>query len=188
MKLIVGLGNPGSAYERNLHNTGFLFLEQLAKELGDPPFREKFQAEIAKSNWRGEDFILMKPLTFMNNSGQSVSACQKFFKIELEEIVVIYDDLDLPPGKARFRSNGGHGGHNGVRSIMQHLENQDFKRVRLGIGRPPAGMEPRHYVLSNWKDADLSQFAKIQNEVIESLIRFISDSIFETRSFSNNDC
>jgi len=188
MKLIVGLGNPGSAYERNLHNTGFLLLEQLAKELGDLPFREKFQAGIAKSHWKGEAFILMKPLTFMNNSGQAVSACQNFFKIDLTEIVVIYDDLDLPSGKARFRSNGGHGGHNGVRSIIQHLGNQNFKRVCLGIGRPPAGMVPRHYVLSNWKDNDWGKFAKIQNEVIESLIRFISDSIFETISFSNNGC
>ena len=184
MKLIVGLGNPGEAYQRNLHNTGFMMLDQLAMRLGSPPLRKKFYSVIAKSHWAGADFILMKPMNFMNNSGQAVSACQQFFNISTEEIAVIYDDLDLPLGMARFRLNGGHGGHNGVRSIIQHLGTEDFKRVRLGIGRPPTGMDPMNYVLSNWKEVNLQKMQELQSEVIDGLIRFISNSIFENTSFS----
>ncbi|MBF0277984.1 MAG: aminoacyl-tRNA hydrolase [SAR324 cluster bacterium] len=188
MKLVVGLGNPGPVYEKNLHNAGFQMLDLLAGHLAAPPFRQKFHAEISKSSRAGQDFILMKPQTFMNNSGQAVFACQKFFKISLEEIAVIYDDLDLPSGKARFRISGGHGGHNGIRSMIEHLGSNEFKRVRLGIGRPPEGTVPRNYVLSDWRKTDLEKFEKIQNEVLEQLIRFIDDSIFEASSFNVNNC
>ncbi|MBF0286754.1 MAG: aminoacyl-tRNA hydrolase [SAR324 cluster bacterium] len=182
MKLIVGLGNPGAGYEQNRHNIGFLVLDQLAKHLGGASFREKFHALIAKSSVGSENFILMKPLTFMNNSGQAVVACMNFFKISVNEVAIIYDDLDLPTGKVRFRVSGGHGGHNGIRSIIQHLKTQDFKRIRFGIGRPPQGMAPRDYVLSNWNESDKQQINQVQEETIPHLMRFISHSEFKDTS------
>ena len=185
MKLIVGLGNPGIAYQHYLHNAGFMVLDQLAECLDAPSFHNKFQAAITKSDWKGRQYILMKPMTFMNNSGLTVFACSQFFKIPVEEeMVVIYDDLDLPLGKVRFRLKGGHGGHNGVRSIIEHLGTERFKRIRLGIDRPPDGVTPRDYVLSKWRKADMQKFEKIQHSVIHYLMRFINNSVFENTSFT----
>ena len=185
MKLIVGLGNPGIAYQGQLHNAGFMVIDQLARRLDAPSFNNKFQAAITKSAWQGTGYILMKPMTFMNNSGQTVYACSQFFKIPVEEeMVVIHDDLDLPLGKARLRLEGGHGGHNGVRSIIEQLGTERFKRIRLGIDRPPEGVTPRDYVLSSWRSGDRQKFQKIQDSVIHFLMRFINDSIFANTSFS----
>lgn len=185
MKLIIGLGNPGVAYERHLHNTGFMVLDQLAWQLDAPLFREKFAATITKSSWEQAPYILMKPMTYMNKSGQAVSECARYFKIPTEEVVVIYDDWALPSGEARFRMAGGHGGHNGIRSIIDCLGTQNFKRVRLGIDAPPQGVAWQNYVLSNWSNEKLLRLQKIQNEVIHGLIQFIGDSVFENTSFSS---
>ena len=185
MKLIVGLGNPGITYQHQRHNAGFMVVDQLAQCLDAPSFYNKFQAAITKSEWEGTRFVLMKPMTFMNNSGRTVFACSQFFKIPVEEqMVVVYDDLDLPLGKVRFRLKGGHGGHNGVRSIIEQLGTERFKRIRLGIGRPPQGVTPRNYVLSKWWKGDLRKFNKIQDSVIHYLMRFINDSVFENTSLS----
>ncbi len=185
MKLIVGLGNPGIAYQHQRHNAGFMVVDQLARCLDAPSFYNKFQAAITKSEREGTRFVLMKPMTFMNNSGRTVFACSQFFKIPVEEeMVVVYDDLDLPLGKVRFRLKGGHGGHNGVRSIIEHLGTERFKRIRLGIGRPPDGVSPRNYVLGKWWKGDLRKFNKIQDSVIHYLTRFINDSVFENTSLS----
>ena len=185
MKLIVGLGNPGIAYQHQRHNAGFMVVDQLAQCLDAPSFYSKFQAAITKSEWEGTRFVLMKPMTFMNNSGRTVFACSQFFKIPVEEeMVVVYDDLDLPLGKVRFRLKGSHGGHNGVRSIIEQLGTERFKRIRLGIGRPPQGVSPRNYVLSKWWKGDLRKFNKIQDSVIHYLMRFINDSVFENTSLS----
>lgn len=185
MKLIVGLGNPGIKYANHLHNAGFIVLDQLADRLNVVNFKEKFNAIYAKSSQNGEDFILMKPMTFMNNSGEAVSACMKFFKISFQNLVVIFDDLDLEVGKVRFRLNGGHGGHNGMRSIIQYLGTNDFKRVRLGISRPPERMSVSNYVLSNWKEEELTKLNHIEDGILEYLIRFIKDSVFENTSLQH---
>ena len=182
MKLIIGLGNPGDAHAKQLHNTGFMVLDQLAQELDAPPFRDKFSAAFTKSLCAQEPYILMKPMTYMNNSGQAVWQCAKYFKIPPEAMVVIYDDWDLPVGTARFRNTGGHGGHNGMRSIINILGTQNFKRVRLGIDAPPAGMVRPNYVLSNWQTERWSRFQEVQPLVIEGLKQFIEDSIFENVS------
>ena len=188
MKLIVGLGNPGIAYQHQRHNAGFMVVDQLAQRLEAPSFYNKFQAAITKSEWEGTRFVLMKPMTFMNNSGRSVFVCSQFFKIPVEEeMVVVYDDLDLPLGKVRFRLKGSHGGHNGVRSIIEHLGTERFKRIRLGIGRPPQGVSPRNYVLSKWWKEDLRKFNKIRDSVFHNLMRFINDSVFENTSLSLPD-
>jgi len=140
MKMLVGLGNPGSKYEKTRHNIGFRFLDLLAKSeglsFGSAP---RFSAETATYTLNGNKVLLVKPQTFMNNSGESVAPLAKYYDIEPEDITVVYDDLDLPSGKLRIKHGGGHGGHNGLRSINQHLPNTDYTRVKIGIGRPPSG-------------------------------------------------
>jgi PTH1 family peptidyl-tRNA hydrolase len=135
MKLIVGLGNPGGQYEDTRHNIGFMVIDKLAREIGRDTLKweenTKHQAMIAKVG----DVILVKPITFMNNSGMAVSKLASFYKIDPSDVWVIHDDLDLPLGKIRIRQNGGTGGHNGVDSILKHLGTDGFLRVRLGIGR-----------------------------------------------------
>lgn len=135
MKLIVGLGNPGKEYENTRHNCGFMAIDYLAQDLGVTINQAKFKGLYAKIKVEGEDVILLKPQTYMNLSGESVSEVMKFFKIDKEDVLVIYDDLDLPVGKIRIRANGSAGGHNGIKSLIAHLNGQDFKRIRIGIDR-----------------------------------------------------
>ena len=134
MKLIVGLGNPGKEYEKTRHNAGFMALDQLAADLGVSINNAKFKGEYVKFKHKGEDVILLKPMTYMNNS---VIAVMNFFKIDVEDILVIYDDLDMPTGKLRLRERGSAGGHNGIKSIIAHTGTQQFKRIRVGIDRHP---------------------------------------------------
>jgi PTH1 family peptidyl-tRNA hydrolase len=140
MKMLVGLGNPGSKYEKTRHNIGFRFLDVFAKSeglsFGSAP---RFHAETTTLTLGGEKVLLVKPQTFMNNSGEAIAPLAKYYDIEPESIVVVYDDLDLPSGKIRIKHGGGHGGHNGLRSLNQHLPNADYTRVKIGIGRPPSG-------------------------------------------------
>jgi len=135
--LIVGLGNPGAKYERTRHNAGFWFLDALDRKrpLGLKPNR-KLHGEAAKALFAGVDCVFLRPDTFMNESGQAVRAAADYFGIDLEQTVVAYDDLDLPPGTVKLKQGGGHGGHNGLRSIFSHMGGQDFWRLRIGIGHP----------------------------------------------------
>jgi PTH1 family peptidyl-tRNA hydrolase len=147
--LIVGLGNPGSKYAETRHNAGFWFLERLLREVGvGLKAQPRQQAECARANWGGRDLVLAKPTTFMNHSGQAVRALVDFYKIEPEHILVAYDELDLPPGIARLKSGGGHGGHNGIRDMIRHLGSPDFLRLRIGIGHPGNKDAVTRYVLS----------------------------------------
>ncbi len=140
MKMLVGLGNPGSKYEKTRHNTGFRFLDLFAESEG-LSFRSapRFRADMAKANINHEKVLLVKPQTFMNNSGEAVAPLAKYYDIEPDNIMVVYDDLDLPSGKIRIKHGGGHGGHNGLRSLNQHLPHTDYTRIKIGIGRPPSG-------------------------------------------------
>ncbi|NNF97692.1 MAG: aminoacyl-tRNA hydrolase [Halobacteria archaeon] len=135
--LIVGLGNPGPEYEHTRHNAGFWFVDAVARAQG-APFRmeKKFHGEVARFYAGGHDIWLLKPDTFMNNSGQAVQALARFYKIDLAHILVAHDDLDLPPGTARLKQGGGHGGHNGLRDIISKMGGNGFQRLRLGIGHP----------------------------------------------------
>jgi len=137
MKMIVGLGNPGKTYEKTRHNTGFLVLDEIAKQCGVSSFQMKFKAQIANVVLNNENVILVKPQTFMNLSGESVGEIARFYQISSAEIIVIYDDLDLPVGKVRLREKGSAGGHNGMKSIIQHLHTQEFPRIRVGIDKNP---------------------------------------------------
>ena len=149
MQLIVGLGNPGAQYMRTRHNAGFWLIDALA-EASRASFREdrKYQAEIAGAEIAGHAVTLLKPLTFMNHSGRAVAAYAGYFRIPVQQILVVHDELDLAPGTARLKRGGGHGGHNGLRDITAQL-GAEFPRLRIGIGHPGTAAEVVNYVLGN---------------------------------------
>ncbi len=151
MKLIVGLGNPGKKYEDTRHNIGFQVIDQLAEKLNVPLNQEKCKAVFGMETVNGEKVFLLKPLTYMNLSGEAVRPFMDFYKISINDLVVVYDDLDLLPGKIRLRQKGGHGGHNGIKSLLAHLSTENFKRIRVGIGRPEPGIAVANYVLGKFR-------------------------------------
>ncbi len=154
MRLIVGLGNPGSKYDRNRHNIGFMAADAIHRRHASfQPWRARFQAEVSEGVIGSQKTLLMKPQTYMNESGRAVGEAARFFKIDPADILVIYDELDLPPGKARMKVGGGHGGHNGLRSISAHI-GSDYRRLRLGIGHPGIKELVTHWVLGDFAKAD----------------------------------
>lgn len=146
MKIIVGLGNPGANYARTRHNIGFSLLDCLASELGVHfSINKRFGAEVAQSSRNGTSLILLKPMTYMNLSGDPVSKALNFYKVTANNTLVVYDDLDLEEGKVRYKEKGGHGGHNGMRSIIAQLGTSDFPRLKIGVGRPTRNPEVADY-------------------------------------------
>ncbi|MDC0335050.1 aminoacyl-tRNA hydrolase [Amylibacter sp.] len=175
MKLFVGLGNPGKKYTNNRHNIGFMALNQIANDHSFSPWKNKFQGQITDGKLGDEKVILLKPETFMNLSGQSVSETIKFYKIKIEDIIVFHDELDLAPAKLRVKISGGHAGHNGLRSIHQHI-GADYHRVRMGIGHPGHKDRVANYVLSD--------FSKNDQNWLQDLLFGISDGAIY---LANND-
>jgi len=173
MKLIVGLGNPGNQYQDTLHNAGFMALDHLAEMQGIGPWQEKFKGLNLKANLEGRPFLLLKPQTFMNLSGQSVVACLQFFKVEPEEILVVSDDMDLPLGNLRYRQKGGHGGHNGLRNIIELLGSQNFSRLKIGIGRPHGNKQVTGHVLGKPKQDQI----QLLEEAVQKAASHIKDFI-----------
>jgi PTH1 family peptidyl-tRNA hydrolase len=175
IQLLVGLGNPGTEYERTRHNAGADLVEQFAQQLGVRlSLDNKYAGLTARANFHGRDLRLLIPTTFMNRSGQSVGAMANFFKIPPEAILVAHDELDLAPGTARFKQGGGHGGHNGLRDIIATLgNNQQFRRLRLGIGHPGAAPLVASFVL---KRAPANEQELIDN-AIERAIQCLPDAI-----------
>jgi PTH1 family peptidyl-tRNA hydrolase len=153
MLLFVGLGNPGSRYQGNRHNIGFMAVDAIARAHKAAPWRRKFQGEVTEATIGGEKVVLLKPETFMNESGRSVQEAQKFYKIALSDIYAFHDELDLPPGKLRIKTGGGNAGHNGLRSMTACCGNE-FRRIRLGIGHPGNKDAVHHFVLSDFSKAD----------------------------------
>lgn len=154
MKLVVGLGNPGDAYARTRHNVGWQVADRLAGLLGASFSVKKFAAELAEARSGGERIWIMKPQTFMNHSGEAVGPALKFWKLGPEDLVVVHDDLELDPLRVQLKVGGGHGGHNGLKSVNAHLGTPDYARVRVGVGRPPAQVDPADYVLGRFPRAD----------------------------------
>jgi peptidyl-tRNA hydrolase, PTH1 family len=154
MQLFVGLGNPGDKYQHNRHNIGFMAADAIARRHGFPPFREKFRGLLAEGAIEGESVLLLKPQTYMNDSGESVGAAAKFYKLEPADVTVFYDEIDLVPGKVRVKRGGGSGGHNGIRSIDPRL-GPDYRRVRLGVGHPGHKDRVMPHVLGDFAKADL---------------------------------
>ncbi len=153
MRLFVGLGNPGAKYTRNRHNIGFMALDQIASDHGFAPWRGKFQGSLSEGRLGSEKVALLKPETFMNKSGQSVGEAMRFFKLEPDDITVFHDEIDLAPGKLRFKQGGGHAGHNGLRSLHAHI-GAEYGRVRMGVGHPGHKDAVPGYVLRDFPKAD----------------------------------
>jgi PTH1 family peptidyl-tRNA hydrolase len=168
MLLLVGLGNPGAEYARNRHNIGFMAVEAIARRYGFGPWRKRFQGQTADGTVDGEKVLALEPLTFMNLSGQSVGAALQFFKLTPENVVVIHDELDLAPGRIRVKKGGGHGGHNGLRSIDAHI-GKDYWRVRLGIGHPGDKNQVSSYVLHDFAKADQTWLDPLIDAVADHL-------------------
>ena len=162
IKLLVGLGNPGQKYSKTRHNAGFLLLDELAKNKGVVFSRQaRFFGDLAEFNSGSAKVYLLKPSTFMNRSGQSVSSVMKYYKLKPEEIRVVHDELGFDVGTLRLKSEGGHGGHNGLRDIIASLGVKNFKRLRVGIGRPGSGKVVADYVLSDFSKSDLQQVKEL---------------------------
>jgi len=153
MRLLVGLGNPGRRYARNRHNIGFMALDAIVERHGFPPWREKFHGASAEGAIAGERVLALKPMTYMNDSGRSVAAAARFYKLAPADVIVIHDEIELKPGKIRVKQGGGHAGHNGLRDIDAHI-GPDYVRVRLGVGRPDLKELVHPYVLQDFPKAD----------------------------------
>ena len=166
MKLFVGLGNPGAKYAMTRHNIGFLAVDEIAASHNFAPWRKKFQGQFCEGALGGEKVVLLKPETFMNLSGQSVGEALRFYKLSVDDVTVFHDELDLIPGKCRVKQGGGHAGHNGLRSIHQHLS-PEYERVRLGIGHPGRKELVSGYVLHD--------FSKSDQAWLDDLLRGIGD-------------
>lgn len=175
MHLIVGLGNPGDEYEKTRHNFGFWVVDALALRWGFKFKASKFQAMVALGEWEGEKRLLLKPETYMNLSGEAVRPAFDFYKVRPEEVLVVTDDLDLPLGRLRMAASGGSGGHNGMKSISQHLGTQGFPRLRLGIGR---GLEtPKDFVLSRFSKEEKKLALETVERAADAVECFLKEGI-----------
>ncbi|MGD1993152.1 MAG: aminoacyl-tRNA hydrolase [Anaerolineae bacterium] len=177
MYLIAGLGNPGPEYADNRHNVGFRCLERLAEGHGLAFRRRQKRARVASGRICGRRVVLAKPQTFMNRSGESVSRLASFYKVELEQLLVVYDDLDLPPGTIRLRPSGGSGGHRGVRSIIHQLGSEEFPRLRIGIGRPPGRMDPADYVVQDVSGEEAILYDRVLDRAVGAIETWLDEGI-----------
>jgi PTH1 family peptidyl-tRNA hydrolase len=171
--LVAGLGNPGREYERDRHNIGWMVVDELAARHGQPSFRAKFSGRLAETRIGDQRIALLKPETYMNESGRSITAATRFFKVPPEELLVVHDDVDLDLGRLQARLGGGLAGHNGLRSIAQSLGTQEFLRLRIGVGRPGRGdrRDVSDYVLSPFEaDEDAGQIVVRAADAIENLL------------------
>ena len=184
MKIIVGLGNPGQEYKNTRHNVGYMVLEELASRYPLEKQESKFDAIIGHIKIKGEKVLLVKPLTYMNLSGQSVQPLLHWHKLELIDLMVVYDDMDLPLGTIRVRAGGGNGGHNGMKSIAARLATQEFARVRLGIGRPTE-REAVDWVLGRFSAAEQEQSAQAIKYAADALEKWVTTGIVETMNTYN---
>jgi peptidyl-tRNA hydrolase, PTH1 family len=182
MLLLVGLGNPGADYANNRHNVGFMAVDAIHRRFAFPPFRKKFEGEASEGSLGEERALILKPMTYMNDSGRSVAAAARFYKIEPADIVVIHDEIDLAPGKLRAKTGGGVAGHNGLRSIAAHL-GPDFRRVRIGVGHPGDKDRVHGHVLSDFAKADREWLEKILDAIAQAAPALASrnDADFATK-------
>jgi len=177
VKIIVGLGNPGVHYEGTRHNIGFQVVDRLAKTNHILISTKRFKSLYGTGWIDSQRVVLIKPMTFMNRSGEAVKRAAQFFQIGIEDLIVIHDDLDLPFGRLRFKRRGGDGGHQGVRSIIESMGKNTFLRLKIGIGRPPQGMDPAEYVLNPFDDIQKSFLDKVLSGAAESLVVMLLEGI-----------
>ncbi|WP_297666092.1 aminoacyl-tRNA hydrolase [uncultured Streptococcus sp.] len=179
-KLIVGLGNPGDKYFETKHNVGFMLVDKMCKELNLKFTADKiFQAEIASTFLNGEKVYFVKPTTFMNESGKAVHALLTYYGLDIDDLLVIYDDLDMEVGKIRLRTKGSAGGHNGIKSIIKHIGTQEFKRVKIGIGRPKNNMSVINHVLGKFDQEDYISILNTLEKVDSAVNHYLQTENFE---------
>lgn len=169
MKWIVGLGNPGAAYANTRHNVGFMVIDELARRHGADVNGSKCKALTGEARIEGAKVALLKPMTYMNLSGESVRAFMDYYKVKLEDMIVVYDDLDTEVGRIRLRYQGSAGGHNGIKSIIQHTGTQTFNRIRVGISRPKPGVVISDYVLSNFAKAEQADVRRMVEDSCDAI-------------------
>jgi PTH1 family peptidyl-tRNA hydrolase len=182
VRLIVGLGNPGPKYANNRHNVGFMAVDVLAARAPAGTYREKFGGEYARA--QTSDMVLLKPLTYMNNSGECVQQAMQFFKIELVDVLVIHDELDLAFGEARLKQGGGTAGHNGLKSMVQHCGGDGFARLRLGIGRPK-GIDVISHVLGDFSEAERQVLPDVLTIAAQGVDAFVALGIAKAMNTFN---
>ncbi len=182
-KLIVGLGNPGEEYKNHRHNVGFILIDKIAENFNINFDNNKKKSLYARSKTKNIEYILLKPQTFMNLSGESVIYISKFFNVNIEDIIVIYDDMDIPFGTFKIKKGGSSGGHNGIKSIIAHLQSDDFTRIRIGIGRPPAGKKVNDYVLSSFSKKEREE---LDNEIANEVTEAVNTVLFESPTIAQN--
>nr|WP_325191062.1 aminoacyl-tRNA hydrolase [uncultured Selenomonas sp.] len=173
MKIIAGLGNPGLQYAKTKHNVGFMLLDALAQHLGASPWKEAFTSLISEVRIDGEKIFLVKPQTYMNESGAAIGPMLVYYKVGLEDLIVVHDDMDIPAGMIRIRKKGGSGGHNGIKSIIAHVGGENFPRIRIGIGRPLSGWSVIDHVLAPFSSEDIPHI----RTAIEMLLPAVSTMV-----------
>lgn len=174
MKLFVGLGNPGRSYAKHRHNVGFMAVDHIADHHNFGSWKSKFQGEVSDGRLEGERILLLKPQTYMNESGRSVAAAARYLKIPPDDVVVFYDEIDLAAGKLKVKAGGGNAGHNGLRSISQHFDNE-YQRVRIGVGHPGDKSQVSNYVLSNFAKIDLTWLEPMLDEIAQAAPHLAND-------------
>lgn len=181
MKVVAGLGNPGKKYEASRHNLGFQVLDRIAQRLGQTDWKSQFKALTIRGQGSGGPFLLVKPQTFMNLSGESLGELLRYYRVPPTDCLVVVDDMDLPLGKIRLRDEGSDGGHRGLRSIIEHVGGKGFKRIRIGIGRPPEGQSVVGHVLSQSAE-DARRMQEAIEAAAELALRYIETGAFENWS------
>ena len=177
MKIVVGLGNPGSEYSQTRHNVAFMAIDAWAAKHGVVTWKNKFEAQIAEIKINNEQVILVKPQTYMNLSGVAVAPIVKWYKAQLEDVIIIYDDMDTTLGKIRLRKKGSAGGHNGIESILVNLGQEDFPRVRVGISRPPQGWTVVGYVLGKFSKEEQGIVVEILEKIGLALESWLKEGL-----------
>jgi len=177
VKLIVGLGNPGDEYRGTRHNVGFRVVDELAERIGHTVFEKRSKGLMGRGRLGGESVLLLKPMTYMNLSGESVGPIAGYFKIPTEDILVVHDELDIETGRIKLKKGGGHGGHNGLRSLVKHLPDADFIRVRTGIGRPPPRWDAADYVLGKFTNDEKSIIDDVVKTAMEAVEAILNEGL-----------
>lgn len=176
MFMIIGLGNPGKLYENTRHNVGFWVIDKMAEKLNIKVDKKQGKALVQTAFWDGKKILLVKPQTYMNLSGQAVMELLNYYQDQIENLIVIHDDLDLPPGQLRFKSGGGTGGHNGLKSIIQYLNSQDFDRLKIGIGHPQYS-DVKDYVLTGFSKEEKTEVEREVERAVEGIKVWLNEGI-----------
>lgn len=187
MKIIVTLGNPGVKYSNTRHNAGFIFGDKIAQKLSCTfTLENKFKAEIAKGEYNSQAIWIIKPQTFMNLSGESLRAFLNFYKTDISDFLIIYDDISLPIGTIRFKATGSNGGHNGIKSVVQNIGTEKFDRIKIGIGPQPPYMKSEDFVLGQFSKEEREELDKTMDKALEAVFFYLDNDLYKAQNKYNS--